>query len=461
MKRISQAPLFLPLALLAALAGCATTAPTNTTAPSAPTAAASPAATPSPGVSASPAASPATTANNSGGASVPVTLPVLDAMFADSSFARALKAKLQLTDEQVEQLRKVAREETSKLNEKEAGSGTTSEATRSAAEKIKGVIGEEKLAAFDAFVSERWSGGEGALPSKPNSVPTDTRVVVNAPAFRMDVYQNGQLLKTYRVGIGYPEFPLPQGMRKAEQIIFNPTWTPPDEPWVKGKVQPGEKIEAGSKLNPLGPLKIPIGLPSLIHGGKNPARLGQFASHGCVGLTSPEVQDFAATLAEASGTQLTAEDIQNYAKNPSKTQAVKLASPVPVELRYETIVVEDGKLHIYRDVYGLGTNTEDNLRRVLETYGVKLEDLGEQERTQALEALQQMARDAHGNPTDSATPQPKGKSKTGNVTYNVKGQKEIVIDVAALHGKGYPAPVNLTPPAPEPKPAAAPKKRGK
>ena len=462
MKMISRPALSLSLALLACLAGCTMSAPTNTaTKANTATASASPGPSASPAASPAASPSPATAANADGTQGVPVTLPVLDAMFADSTFARELKAKLQLTNEQIEQLRKVAREETSKLNEKEAGSGTTAEATRNAAEKIKGVIGEEKLAPFDAFVSERWSGGEGALPSKPNTVPTDTRIVVNAPAFRMDVYQNGQLLKTYRVGIGYPEFPLPQGMRKAEQIIFNPTWTPPDEPWVRGKVQPGEKIEAGSKLNPLGPLKIPIGLPSLIHGGKNPARLGQFASHGCVGLTSPEVQDFAATLAEASGTQLTAQDIQNYAKNPSRTQVVKLAAPVPVELRYETIVVEDGKLHIYRDVYGLGTNTEDNLRRVLDVYGVRLEDLSEQERSQALDALKQMARDAHGNPTDSGPTPPKGKSKSGNVTYNVKGEKEVVIDVAALHGKGYPAPVNLTPPAPQPKPTPAPKKKGK
>ena len=34
-----------------------------------------------------------------------------------------------------------------------------------------------------------------------------------------------------------------------------------------------------------------------------------------------------------------------------RRRQVKLAKPVPVELRYETIVVEDGKLHIYRDVY--------------------------------------------------------------------------------------------------------------
>ncbi|PYS97712.1 MAG: hypothetical protein DMF65_11005 [Acidobacteria bacterium] len=381
-------------------------------------------------------------------------------MFADSSFAGELKSKLQLTTEQVESLRKIAREETSKLSEKEAGSGTTSEATRSAEEKIKGVVGEEKFAALNAFVRGRWSDGAGALPGKPNSVPTDTRVVVNTPAFRMDVFEGGQLVKTYKVGIGYPEFPLPQGVRHAEQIIFNPTWTPPDEPWVKGRVQPGKMIPAGSGINPLGPIKIPIGLPSLIHGGKHPSRLGQFASHGCVGLTSPMVQDFAVLLAQASGTRLTPEDVAAYARTPSRTQALKLAAPVPVELRYETIVVEDGRLHVYRDVYDKGTNTEENLRRVLETYGVRLEDLSEQERAQVSEALQQMAHDAHGNPSRESSAPPKGKSKSGNVTYNVKGDKEVVIEVAALRGKGYPAPVNLSP-APTPEASAPKKKKGK
>jgi lipoprotein-anchoring transpeptidase ErfK/SrfK len=453
--KASHALVLASLLLLAASAACTTSAPTNTAQPSAPTNTTANA-NASPAANATPAATNAS--NAASAASLPVTLPVLDAMFADESFAGELKSKLQLSDEQVARLRQVAREETGNLSE-EGDSGTTSAATRRAAEKIKEVVGEEKSAAFTTLVRERWSGGADALASKPNAVPTDTRVVVNAPAYRMDVFQNGKLTKTYRVGIGYPEFPLPQGMRKADTIIFNPTWTPPDEPWVKGKVKPGEKIEAGSKLNPLGPIKIPIGLPSLIHGGKNPARLGQFASHGCVGLTNDMVQDFAALLAETSGTQLTPEEVKNYAKTPDKTQNVKLSAPVPVELRYETIVVEDGRLHVYRDVYDKGTNTEENLRRVLEVYGVKLEDLSEQERAQVSQALEAMAHDAHGNPTNDAspTPTPKAKEKdtSGKVTYNVKGQKELVIDVAALRGKGYPAPVNQMPAAPQP---AAPKK---
>jgi lipoprotein-anchoring transpeptidase ErfK/SrfK len=459
LKTTWKSPLALvAAAVLLAAAGCTTTAPTNTAAPAAPTTSASPAAHATPAANATPAATAAS--------SLPVTLPVLDAMFADEAFAGELKSKLQLTDEQVESLRKVAGEERANLDEGGAQSGTTAAATKRASEKIQTVVGAEKAAAFNSFVSERWAGGAAALDAKPNSVPTDTRIVVNAPAYRMDVFQNGKLLKTYKVGIGYPEFPLPQGMRKADTIIFNPTWTPPDEPWVKGKFEPGKKVEAGSKDNPLGPVKIPIGLPSLIHGGKAPAKLGGFASHGCVGLTNPQVQDFSVVLAGLGGAQLTPEEVAAHAKTREETKQVKLSTPVPVELRYETIVVEDGKLHIYRDVYDKGTNTEENLRRVLAEFGVKLEDLSEPERAQVTQALQAMARDAQGNPADgqpaaSPTPTPgKAANKNANVreTKTIKGQKEVVIDIAALRGKGYPAPVNLdTGGAPQPK--AQPKKK--
>jgi lipoprotein-anchoring transpeptidase ErfK/SrfK len=410
-----------------------------------------------------PAANAASTGSGGGATTLPVTLPVLDAMFADESFAGELKSRLQLTDEQVERLRTIAREETATLGEEEGDERSTTRATERAAEKIREVLGEQKGQQFAAFVSERWAGGEaaGALSNRPNAVPTDTRIVVNAPAYRMDVYQDGRLIKTYKVGIGYPEFPLPQGLRKADTIIFNPTWTPPDEPWVKGKVRPGEKVPAGSKLNPLGPVKIPIGLPSLIHGGKSPARLGSFASHGCVGLTDKQVQDFSVVLAGLAGTPLTPEDVTAYARQKTETKNLKLNNTVPVELRYETIVVEDGKLHIYRDVYDKGTNTEENLRAVLAAHGVSLEDLSEQERAQVMQALQQMARDARGGPADgqpTPTPTP-GRGGKVTETRTVKGEKEMVVEVAALRGKGYPAPVNLDAGGQQPAKPAAPAAR--
>lgn len=416
----------------------------------------------------SPSSSPIAAATDV--AAVPITLPVLDAFFAsDEAFTTELKTKLSLSDDQIAQLRAVAREETSKLRETETGdhSGTTAAARELAADRVNEIVGADKGTQLAQFVSARWhAGGDDpdskttateSLPSTPNAVPADTRVVVNTPAYRMDVFEAGRLVKSYKVGIGYPEFPLPTGLRKARAIIFNPTWTPPDEPWVESpssKVKVGEKVEAGSRLNPLGLLKIPIGSPSLIHGGKSAAKLGTFASHGCVGLTDVLAQDFAKVLAQLGGQKLSDADIASYKKNRSETKQVTLTNPVPVELRYETIVAEDGKLHIYRDVYDRNTNTEENLRAVLEANGIKLEDLTEEERSQVLEALEEMSRDAKGrldqtaaapakttaSPGASPVPSPKSIARTsGRVTRNFKGKKEIVIEIAALKGKGYPA----------------------
>lgn len=382
---------------------------------------------------------------------LPVTLPVLDAMFADENFAAELKSKLSLTDEQIEKLRQTAREATAQLGEGEsAESASTAQSTKRATEQIRSILGDDKTTQLVSLVSTRWAnGGEeqfAQMEAKPNAVPTDTRIVVNAPAYRMDVFKDGQLVKTYKIGIGYPEFPLPEGMRTAKEIIFNPTWTPPDEPWVKGKLKPFQKVEAGSKLNPLGPVKIPIGLPSLIHGGKQPARLGTFASHGCVGLTNSQVQDFATVLAQISGTQLTSEDVAEYEKNKTETKNVKLGAPMPIELRYETIVVENGTLKIFRDVYEKGTNTEENLRKVLEAYGVSFDSLSPQEKTQILDALGQMAVDAKGEEVteeEAKRDREAEKNKSKTVTRDIKGKKEIDLQIAALRGKGYPAPVDL------------------
>jgi lipoprotein-anchoring transpeptidase ErfK/SrfK len=398
---------------------------------------------------------------------------VLDAFLANESFSGLLKSRLQLTDEQIAKLKEAAHSDTAKLSEANAGTspGETASARTAAKEKITTLIGAAKAQQLEALIAEQWSSDTESAADKtatqpvsndgavPNQVPTDSRVVVNAPAYRMDVFEAGRLIKSYKIGIGYPQFPLPTGRRKARTIIFNPTWTPPDEPWVaKMKdVSAGEKVEAGSKLNPLGPIKIPIGGPSLIHGGKPVAKLGTFASHGCVGLTTPQVHDFAKVLAQLGGVHLTDTDIAAYERDKTETKQVKLVNAIPVELRYETIVVEDGKLHIYRDVYDQDTNTEENLRAVLEANGVRLEDLTDEERAQVLSALTQMS----GSRTAQATPSPKGtpirnkgadasaspvekkSPATKTIPRATRNQKEIVIEIAALKGKGYPAPVDL------------------
>lgn len=465
MRTIRTTVIGLALALSTLAVACATEPGNNTNAITA--------GSPSPSASTSPGAVSS--------AAAPLPLPVLDALFSDDAFKTKLKAKLELTDDQMGALQKIAGDEVARLrqsNVEEQSAEQSSQAEQSrdhAAEAIRGVIGQQKAEDLFAFASSYQIAGPengtaelpaDALPTVPNSVPTDTRVVVNIPAFRMDVFKDGSLVKSYKIGIGYPEFPLPTGLRKAETIIFNPTWTPPDEPWVAKmkNVSVGEKVAAGSKLNPLGPIKIPIGLPSLIHGGKSPAKLGTFASHGCVGLTSAQVQDFAKLLAQIAGSEISPSALKTYFADKTKTRVVKLGQTIPVELRYETIVLEDGKLHIYRDVYDQDTNTEEKLRAVLEANGIKLEDLNEAERSQILEALNAMSRHpskgtlaastatkpAADNPTATASNSPEATKVANKKSATTPGrkpigknQKEVVIELAALKGKGYPAALNL------------------
>jgi lipoprotein-anchoring transpeptidase ErfK/SrfK len=386
----------------------------------------------------------------------PVTLAVLDALLFDPAFAEDLKAKVGLSADELEKLRRVAGDARASLSEdtEDETDRSTSDATVAAARKLEEAIGAEKAEKVLRFAQERWAGGD--ISQKPGSVPTDTRIVVNAPAYRLDVYDSGKLVKTYVVGIGYPEFPLPSGLRKAETIIFNPTWTPPDEPWVKGKVKPGEKIEAGDPRNPLGPIKIPIGLPSLIHGGKSPSKLGTFASHGCVGMTTSQILEFTRLVAGLGKASTTDSDIDTLVKKGGETKSVKLSEPIPVELRYETIAVEDGRLHVYRDVYDRKTNTEAYLSAVLAVYDVSLDDLSEQERTQAMTALKEMSRPVVDTKQKSAA-----RTESGAVTSTVKGKKEAVVEIKALAGKGYPAPVDRNAgSSPKGKKANAPAKRG-
>jgi len=182
--------------------------------------------------------------------------------------------------------------------------------------------------------------------------------------------------------------------------------------------------------------------------------IGTFASHGCVGLTNEQVKDFARHLAEASQTELSDATIAAYLKKRNRTQVVKLHQLVPVELRYETIVIEDGQLHIYRDVYNKKGNTEENLRAVFDVNGLNFDTVGSEEKARMLEALDVMSGRvkkpviATPSPVANQTKEEKlaaaaARKAEADRVRALRAQKEIVIDVSNLSGKGYPAPVNL------------------
>ena len=100
----------------------------------------------------------------------PITLPVLDAFFADNSFAETLKTRLKLSDEEVTKLKELARAETAKLDESELEKREGSvRAHADAQEKIKALIGEEKSEQLAALVNELWRGEDASDKTNGNA----------------------------------------------------------------------------------------------------------------------------------------------------------------------------------------------------------------------------------------------------------------------------------------------------
>lgn len=391
------------------------------------------------------------------GAEPGMTFPVLDALLYDKAFVTDLRKKLLVTDAELQKLKGAAAASAGALHKYGEKTGYFSDARKVAQRsegQLKTILGPARAYQLQRLVADRYAEGtiSGLLPDAPNAVPPDTRVVINAPSHRMDVFKDGSLVRSYLVGIGQQKYPIPTGMRHAEHIIFNPTWTPPNEPWVRGKFAPGKVVAAGSKDNPLGPVKIPIGSPSLIHGGKQPYKLGTYASHGCIGLTNDGIRDFTATLVQAAGEEsLTVDSVEAYGKARTKTKWKKLSKPVPVELRYETIVAEDGNLVIYRDVYTRGTNTLAHAQKVLGAYSLRYEDLPPHEQTALYEALEAMNRNAAGKPIAAAVgAKPSGVSggadTTGSKPAASKGKaapRQMIVAISGLAGRGYPTATNM------------------
>jgi hypothetical protein len=145
-------------------------------------------------------------------------------------------------------------------------------------------------------------------------------------------------------------------------------WIPPSSDWIErsSTVKPGEIILPTDPRNPLGKVKIPLGYGYLIHQAKGPGDMGSLVSHGCVRVMQADLYDLAEKIVAARGLDVTTRQIA-AAKRNKKTLIARLDPVVPVEITYDTIVVENGRLSIYPDVYNYKRNTVQNVRNELKT----------------------------------------------------------------------------------------------
>lgn len=102
-------------------------------------------------------------------------------------------------------------------------------------------------------------------------------------------YENGTLVKEYRVATGTKRYPTPKGTFSVVLKRRNPTWVNPD-PGGWGRSLPA-KIGPGPR-NPLGTRAMNLNSPGIrIHGTSNVASLGTNASHGCIRMAMADVEE--------------------------------------------------------------------------------------------------------------------------------------------------------------------------
>jgi len=217
--------------------------------------------------------------------------------------------------------------------------------------------------------SDKFTGGiktAAFVPGDPN-----IRLTLNIPSFQLTVWQSGYEIAMYHVGVGKIDFPVPVSLRNATSIEFNPVWIPPSSDWIEksSTVKAGEIVLPTDPRNPLGKIKIPLGYGYLLHQAKGPQDLGGLVSHGCIRVMKKDLYEIAEMIAAARQLDLTPEQIA-ATKRDKKTVLVPLATPVTVEITYDTIVVENGRLNVYSDVYEKKKNTIENIRTELRTSGV-------------------------------------------------------------------------------------------
>jgi lipoprotein-anchoring transpeptidase ErfK/SrfK len=223
--------------------------------------------------------------------------------------------------------------------------------------------------------SDKLTGGE---IERTELAPGDPRIwiTVDVPAFRLTLWQDGKEVKTYPIGIGRRDFPLPIGSRKATEIVWNPEWIPPNSAWVakSKKVRPGERIKATDPRNPLGKIKIRLGNAVLIHEAAKPTDIGRLVSHGCVRMRTEDLYDLTEKIVAARSPGVTPEQIERAKKTKAKLVA-KLDPPLWVDIDYDTEVIEGGNLHLYPDVYARGRKSLEDLRAELAERGIAAEKL--------------------------------------------------------------------------------------
>ncbi|MCR4341124.1 MAG: L,D-transpeptidase [Gemmatimonadaceae bacterium] len=201
------------------------------------------------------------------------------------------------------------------------------------------------------FCAPRAAGAECSRAAPYREARTDSsalRLVVNAPAYRLDVFEHGVLTRSYGVAIGTPRYPTPRGSFTVSEVEWNPWWIPPPAEWARK-----DTVTPPGPANPMGRVKLYFQTLYFVHGTPAEKSIGTAASHGCVRMKNLDAIALARLVQRHAAPHITDADVDSLLAHYGRTRRVELAWPVPLEIRYDLVEVRGDSLFVYRDIYRL------------------------------------------------------------------------------------------------------------
>ena len=224
------------------------------------------------------------------------------------------------------------------------------------------------ILAFGVIVIGAGAGANYAYQPHENDPGKGLHIVVNVPANRLYVYEDGVRTRTYAVSVGLQGYETPAGDYTIRQVVWNPWWHPPESKWAAGR-----KPEPPGESNPMGRVKLNFGPLLYIHGTSAYQSLGNPASRGCVRMRNSDVMELARLVHEYASPKLDEDVLETLESSPSMTRTIRLARPVKFTAQYQVATVDDGFLILYPDVYKrVRSKVRDEVRKTLRENGIDM-----------------------------------------------------------------------------------------
>ena len=113
-------------------------------------------------------------------------------------------------------------------------------------------------------------------------------LTLDRSTFTLRLWEHLKLAKTYTVAVGMEGLETPEGRYEIQEKEENPTWHVPDSAWAGSLA--GQTIPPGPS-NPIKARWMAIFEGAGIHGTEETESLGSAASHGCVRMSIPDVEE--------------------------------------------------------------------------------------------------------------------------------------------------------------------------